>query len=86
MARCHVADAGAVAPDVIIHDVEEIGGSIARHPYELRRERERLSHPILQSKTKYSYMCAQDVQTHTYITNCNSIKVSTYYIAYLIIK
>ena len=34
-----------------------------------------LSHPILHSKTKYSYMCAQDVQTHTYITNCNSIKV-----------
>ena len=34
-----------------------------------------VSHPILHSKTKYSYMCAQDVQTHTYITNCNSIKV-----------
>ena len=34
-----------------------------------------VSHPILQSKTRYSYMCAQDVQTHTYITNCSSIKV-----------
>ena len=36
----------------------------------------KLSHPILHSKTKYSYMCAQDVQTHTYITNCNTIKVN----------
>ena len=26
-----------------------------------------LSHPILQSKTKYSYMCVQDVQ-HTHIS------------------
>ena len=34
-----------------------------------------LPHPILHSKTKYSYMCAQGVQTHTYITNYNSIKV-----------
>ena len=34
-----------------------------------------LSYPILHSKTKYSYVCAQDVQTHTYITNCNNIKV-----------
>ena len=34
-----------------------------------------LSHLVLHSNTKYSYMCAQDVQTHTYIANCNSIKV-----------
>ena len=33
-----------------------------------------LSHPILHSKTKYSYMCAQDVQTHTYIINKDNIK------------
>ena len=41
VARCHVADAGAITPDVIIHDVEEAGGSIARHPHKLRRERVR---------------------------------------------
>ena len=39
--RCHITDAGAVTPDIVIHDVEEIGGSMAHHPHELRRERER---------------------------------------------
>jgi hypothetical protein len=36
-------------------------------------------------KTKYSYMCAQDVQTHIYFTNCTNIKVMILnYIIYLI--
>ena len=41
----------------------------ARSAHHQRRDDDRreLSHPILHSKTKYSYMCAQDVQnTHIY--------------------
>ena len=44
MARCHVADAGAVTLAIVIHEVEEIGGSIARHPHELGCERRRRQH------------------------------------------
>jgi len=47
VARCHIADAGAVTPDVVVHDVEEIGGSIASHPHELRHER-RWRHNLLE--------------------------------------
>ena len=45
MARRHVADAGAVTLNIVIHEVEEIGGSIARHPHEFGRERGRRQHP-----------------------------------------
>ena len=41
VARCHVTDAGAIILDIVIHEVEEAGGSIAHHPHELRRERVR---------------------------------------------
>ena len=42
MARCHdVADAGAIAFNLVIHEVMERGRSVARHPYEFRCERGR---------------------------------------------
>ena len=49
-------------------DTEE-AEQAARSAHHQRRDDDRreLSHPILHSKTKYSYMCAQDVQnTHIY--------------------
>ena len=46
MARCHdVADAGAIAFDLVIDEVMEGGGSVARHPHELGRERGQHQHP-----------------------------------------
>ena len=40
MARCHdIADAGAIAFDLISDEGVEGGGSMARHPHELGRER-----------------------------------------------
>ena len=44
MARCHVADVGAVTLDIVIHEVEEMGGSIARHPHEFGHESGRRRH------------------------------------------
>ena len=45
MARRHVADAGAVTLNIVIHEVEETGESIARHPHEFERERGWCQHP-----------------------------------------
>ena len=45
VARCHVADAGAVTLAIVIHEVEETGGSIARHSHEFGCERGRREHP-----------------------------------------
>ena len=45
VARLHIADAGAVTLNIVIHEVEETGGSIARHPHEFGRERGRRQHP-----------------------------------------
>ena len=43
---CHdVADAGAVAFDLVIDEVVKGGGSVARHPHELGYERGRRQHP-----------------------------------------
>ena len=39
MARRHIADAEVVTLNIVIHEVEEIGGSIARHSHEFERER-----------------------------------------------
>ena len=46
MARRHIADAGAVTLNIVIHEVEEIGGSIAHHPHEFEHERGRRWHPL----------------------------------------
>ena len=59
---------------------QELGGAKTQKDYPFHLEEastktQEVSHLILHSKTKYSYMCAQDVQADTYITNCNSIKV-----------
>ena len=46
VARCHdVADAGAVALNIIIQEVVKRGESVARHPYEFRCERGWRQHP-----------------------------------------
>jgi len=45
VARCHVADARAVTLNIVIHEVKEIGRSIARHPHEFGHERGRRRHP-----------------------------------------
>ena len=45
VASCHVADAGVVTPDVIVHEVE-IAGTVVRHPHEFRRERGLRRHPL----------------------------------------
>ena len=39
MARCHVADVGAVALNLVIQEFVESGGSIARHSHEFGCER-----------------------------------------------
>ena len=39
MARCHIADAGAVTLNIVIHEVEETGGRIAHHPHEFGHKR-----------------------------------------------
>ena len=45
MARRHIAIARAITLNIVIHEVEEIGGSIARHPHEFGSERGRHGHP-----------------------------------------
>ena len=45
MDRCHVADAGAVTLNIVIHEVKETSGSIAHHPHEFGREWGRRRHP-----------------------------------------
>ena len=52
--RRHVTDAGAVTLNIIIHEVEEIGGSIARHPHEFGRERGGAG--ILRSPRAYAFV------------------------------
>ena len=44
MARCHIADAGAITLNIVIHEVEETGGSIARYPHEFGCERRQRQH------------------------------------------
>ena len=39
VARRHITDGRAITLNIVIHEVEEIGGSIARHPHEFGRER-----------------------------------------------
>ena len=39
MARSHVADAGAIALNLVIQEFIETGGSIARHPHKFGCER-----------------------------------------------
>ena len=46
MARRHVADAGAVALNLIIQEFMESGGSIARHSHEFGCERGRRQRPL----------------------------------------
>ena len=45
VARRYVADARAVALNLVIQEFVETGGSIARHPHEFGRERGRRRHP-----------------------------------------
>ena len=46
MSRClDIADVGAVALNIVIHEVMETGGSVARHPHEFGCERGRHQHP-----------------------------------------
>ena len=53
MARCHdVADARAIAFDLVIDEVMEGGGSVARHLHELGRERGRRPHPLESPHTR----------------------------------
>jgi hypothetical protein len=45
VARCHdVADARAIAFNIVIHEVVKRGGSVACHPHEFRCERGRHQH------------------------------------------
>ena len=46
VARRHVADARAVTLNIVIHEVEETGGSIAHHPHEFRCKRGQRQHPL----------------------------------------
>ena len=45
MARRHVTDAGAITLAIVIHEVEETGGSIARHSHKFGCERGQRGHP-----------------------------------------
>ena len=45
MARCHVADTGAVTLNLVIYVFVETGGSIAHQPHEFECERGQCQHP-----------------------------------------